>query len=345
MNILTKATVFHLHAHGAPFDTYHELFTVLGDITPVVQALPPDSALLQLAGAIRHFGQSPAQLADLLQTRLAARYGLLTSGGIGPNPMLATMAAGITTPGTVTVLSDDPVEQTGFLWNRPVRELPGIGPALERSLAKYGIERVGDLADLPMTTVQRIAGASTGRLIHERANGTDRRTVTPAGPPATITSSHRFDHDVLDHDQIRRALLAAATDLGTRLRAAGQTTRTVELQVTYADRSASTRSRNLREPTAHTPAIRDALYSAFASLGLQRARIRAVTARTGNLAATTGAAVQLTFDRPTENQRALEPVIDRARARFGVGAVQPASSAGTNPNRSQNGTKRKEAVS
>ena len=64
-----------------------------------------------------------------------------------------------------------------------------------------------------------------------------------------------FDQDTLDRDQIRRALLAAATDLGTHLRAAGQLARTVELQVTYADGS-TTRSRTLREPTAHTPAIR-----------------------------------------------------------------------------------------
>lgn len=329
MNTPTKVTVLHLRVHGAPFDTYRELFTVLGDITPVVQALPPDSALLELAGAIRYFRQSPAQLADLLQTRLAARYGLRTTGGIGPNRMLATMAADAATPGTVTVLDDDPVEQSGFLRTRPVRELPGVGPALERSLAKYGIQRVGDLADLPVSTLQRIAGASTGRLVDERAHGVDRRAVTPAGPPVTITSGHRFDHDVLDHEQVRRALLAAANDLGTRLRAAGQTTRTVELQVTYADRSATTRSRTLREPTAHTPMIRDVLYSAFASLGLQRARIRAVTARTGNLAAATGAAVQLTFDRPTESRRALEPVLDRAAGRFGYAATAPAALAAT----------------
>lgn len=317
-------TILHLRVHRTDFETYRELFTVLGDTTPIVQALPPDSALLDLAGATRYFALAPAQLADRLQTRLAARYGLASTGGIGPNRMLATLAADAAAPGTIRVLPEAPAELEQFLRGRPLRTLPGIGPALERKLARYGIETVGDLADLPLATVQRIAGASTGRLLHERAHGTDRRTIAPAGPPAGITSTRRFDRDVLDPAEIRRALLAAATDLGTRLRTAGQIARTIELQVTYADRSTTTRSRTLGEPTAHTPALQRVLYELFAALALQRARVRAVTVRVSELATAAQAAEQLTFDRLIEDARTLEPVIDRAGRRFGVGAVRPA---------------------
>lgn len=320
----SRASVLHLRFHSASFETYRELFTVLGDTTPVVQALPPDSALLDLAGAVRYFGQTPAQLADRLQTRLAARYGLVSTGGIGPSRMLATLAADNAEPGTVRVLPDDPAQQQHFLRGRQVRALPGVGPVLERSLIRYGIETVGDLADLPSATVQRIAGASTGRLLHERAHGADRRTVTPAGPPATITSTHRFDHDILDPAEVRRALLGTATDLGARLRAAGQVARTVELQLAFADRSTTTRSRTLREPTAHTPALQQTLYALFGALALQRARVRAVTARVGQLSAAAGTAQQLTFDRAIEDAHRLEPVIDRIGRRFGTGSLRPA---------------------
>ncbi|MFJ2810556.1 DNA polymerase thumb domain-containing protein [Kitasatospora sp. NPDC087271] len=324
-NTNSTVTILHLRFHCASFETYRELFTVLGDITPIVQALPPDGALLNLAGATRYFGQSPAELADRLQTRLAARYGLISTGGVGPSRMLATLAVDTAAPGTVRMLPDDPAELEHFLRSRQVRALPGVGPALERSLVRYGIETIGGLADLPLATVQRIAGASTGRLLHERAHGTDRRTVSPAGPPATITSAQRFDRDVLDPAEVRRALLAAAADLGARLRVAGQVARTVELQVTYADRSATTRSRTLREPTAHTPALQQTLYGLFSALGLQRARVRVVIARVGELTDGAGTAEQLTFDRSIEDARTLEPVIDRTSRRFGTGAVRPAA--------------------
>ncbi|MER5638116.1 hypothetical protein ABT095_14305 [Kitasatospora sp. NPDC002227] len=320
------ATVLHLRCHRPSFDVYRQVFTVLADTTPVVQALPPDSALLQLGGAVRYFDKSPAELADVLQTRLAGRLGLVTTGGIGVSRLYATIAADTARPSTVQVLPDDPAAARAFLHQQDIRLLPGVGPALEKKFRRYGIDTVGDLAAVPTATVQRIAGASTGRLLAERAAGTDRRTITAAGPPATIASTRRFDHDVLDPAEIRRALLHLALDLGARLRAAGQSARAVELQVTYADRSTTTRSRTLREATSHSPALRDVLYAVFGGLGLERARIRAVTARIGGLVAAghTGG-VQLSFDAATEAARALEPVLDRAAARYGSGAVAPAA--------------------
>jgi DNA polymerase-4 len=174
-------------------------------------------------------------------------------------------------------------------------------------------------------TLQRIAGTSTGRLLHDRAHGIDPRRVTPAGPPASIAASRHFDHDVLDPDERRRALLALATDLGTRLRADERTARAIELQVTYADRSHTTRSRTLAEPTSHTPALRDALYGIHTALGLERARVRAMTARVAQLAPAARAYVQLTFDRATENHRSLEPVLDKANTRYGTHTLRPAT--------------------
>ncbi|MGC0316957.1 hypothetical protein QBC98_005455 [Kitasatospora acidiphila] len=62
----------------------------------------------------------------------------------------------------------------------------------------------------------------------------------------------------------------------------------------------------------------------FAALGLQRARVRAVTVRVSGLTSVSSTAVQLTFDRAVEDARRLEPIIDRAARRFGSGIVRPA---------------------
>lgn len=85
----------------------------------------------------------------------------------------------------------------------------------------------------------------------------------------------------------------------------------MELQITSADRSTTTRSRTLREPTAHTPVLQQTLY--------------AVTARVSGLVAAERAFVQLTFDATTEDRRVLEPVIDRANRRWGGGTVHLAA--------------------
>ncbi|MEV8100469.1 hypothetical protein [Kitasatospora sp. NPDC085879] len=110
-----------------------------------------------------------------------------------------------------------------------------------------------------------------------------------------------------------RRLADSRAELGARLRSQHKTCRAIELQITYADRSSTTRT--LREATNHTPRLADTLYAPFASLGLQRARIRAVTARVANLAPAATGHTQLTFGPQTEDRRTLEPVIDKAKHR------------------------------
>ena len=68
------------------------------------------------------------------------------------------------------------------------------------------------------------------------------------------------------------------------------------------------------------------------ALGLQRARVRSLTLRASELGDATSASRQLFFGldgTPDDDKtRRIEAAADRARARFGPGAVRPASTAG-----------------
>ncbi|MET4670559.1 nucleotidyltransferase/DNA polymerase involved in DNA repair [Streptomyces sp. PvR018] len=63
-------------------------------------------------------------------------------------------------------------------------ELYGIGPAQAHTPTAFGVHTIGILATLPESTVQRILGGRTGRLLHERAKGIDRRAVVPTHLPS-----------------------------------------------------------------------------------------------------------------------------------------------------------------
>ncbi|QMU76361.1 hypothetical protein GXW83_12015 [Streptacidiphilus sp. PB12-B1b] len=315
----------HLHLPRSGDETYRQLFTVLAGITPVVQALPADAALLDLTGALRYFDRDPAQLASLLQLRLAARFGVQSTVGIGPNRMLATLAAQTADPTTVQVLPDDPRAVTAFLDPLPVRALPDVGPRTSRTLAAYGLATVGELRGVPRATLQRITTAGTGRLLAERARGHDPRTVQPGGPPALLTARRDFGRDTVDPDTVRRALLSCALELGARLRTGGQVAGRLELEIRLADRSSTGRSRALGEATDHTGTLHTLLYDLHDSLGLQRARLRAMTVRAQALRPVESATVQLSFDRRAELRRRLDPVMDRAAACFGPGALTRAA--------------------
>ncbi|WP_407702230.1 DinB/UmuC family translesion DNA polymerase [Streptomyces specialis] len=211
-----------------------------------------------------------------------------------------------------------------FLAGGPAAALTGLAAPAARALCSYGLDTVGRIAAAPPGTLQRILGASTARRVHALAHGLDPTPVVPGAPPRSVAAEHRFGHDELDAGMRRRALLTLADELGYRLRGEGQTARALTLTVRYADRSATTRRRRLPEPTAHTPALTGTAYALHDALGLQRARVRAVALRAEELTETARATRQLSLDPGDDRRRRAEAAADRARRRFGPGAVGPA---------------------
>ncbi|ALV36637.1 DNA polymerase [Streptomyces sp. CdTB01] len=297
------------------------LLGLLEEFTPVVEALPPDGALADLRGAERYFGRSAVELASVIRVRALALHGVDCVIGAGPGPMLARVALRDARPGVTCAVPEDAVAQ--FLADRPVAALPGVGTATSRTLCEYGLDTLGRVAAAPLSTLQRLIGARAGRELHEKAAGVDRGRVVPNGVSRSLATERPFALDELDPDRHRRALLSAAEELGARLRALDKVCGTLTLTVRYADRTATTRTRTLREPTAHSAALTRTAYAMYEALGLQRARVRALVLRAESLAPAEQASHQLTFDPVDEKVRRVEEAADRVRAKFGPGAVIP----------------------
>ncbi|MFI8231843.1 DNA polymerase thumb domain-containing protein [Streptomyces sp. NPDC085900] len=297
------------------------LLGLLEEFTPVVEALPPDGVLADLRGAERYFGRSAVELASVIRVRALALHGVDCVIGAGPGPMLARVALRDARPGVTCAVPEDAV--AAFLANRPVAVLPGVGTATSRTLCEYGLDTLGRVAAAPLSTLQRLIGARAGRELHEKANGVDRGRVVPNGVSRSLATERPFPLDELDPDRHRRALLSAAEELGARLRALDKVCGALTLTVRYADRTATTRTRTLREPTAHSAALTRTTYAMYEALGLQRARVRALVLRAESLAPAEQASHQLTFDPVDEKVRRVEEAADRVRAKFGPGAVIP----------------------
>ncbi|WP_372446652.1 DNA polymerase Y family protein [Streptomyces laculatispora] len=297
---------------------------VLHTITPRVEAHPADwSADVDLAGALRHSARDPAGLVGVIRLRTLALHGVQSSAGAGPNRMVAAMAAAITPPGAATVIGHTPYEVAAFLRPQPASALPGIGPATARSLARYGIRTVGDIADTPLATFQRILG-TTARQTHDRAHGQDDRTVTPAAAPRSVSATHRYDHDILDAGQHHAMVLGPAEELGARLRDEHSITQALTLTVTYADSTHTTRTRALAEPTVHTPHLTKAGLELLTRLGLRRARVRTIALRAQRLLPAEDAVHQLALDTSDDKARDLEAALDRARYGPGIAGTAAA---------------------
>ncbi|MGW8488273.1 DNA polymerase Y family protein [Streptomyces sp. NPDC055886] len=316
----------HFHPAERTEELYGQLLTVVDGISSRVEALPADwSAYVDLTGALMYWGRDTEGLVAVLRLRLLALHGVQCSAGAGPTRSIAAMAADATPPGAATVVRDDPYAIAAFLRTRPASALPGIGPKTARTLARYGITSVGDIADTQLPTLQRILGTAAARLAHDRARGIDERPVVPDAAPRSMSAGHRFERDELDPERHHRAVLGLVQDLGGRLRNSGEIAQTLTLTVTYADRTQTTRTRTLTEPTAHTPALADTARDLLTGLGLQRARVRSLALRADRLLPVEDTVRQLTFDARDDRLRRLETALDKAAARYGPGIAGAAS--------------------
>jgi DNA polymerase-4 len=309
---------------------HHELYAeasrgvmaIFSSITPLVEPLSLDEAFLDVAGARRRWG-SARQIGELIRARVRDEQGVTCSVGVAATKFVAKLASVRAKPdGLVVVAPDDVV---AFLHPLPVGALWGVGERTEAVLDQLGLRRIGDIANTPVSTLVRALGPAAGAHLHALSWGRDPRRVTPQEPDRSTGAEETFARDVDDPDVVRRHLLALSGKTAARMRHAGHVGRTISIKVRFADFTTITRSRTLRDPTDVARVIYDTAVALYDALGLQRARIRLVGVRVEGLAARDATPRQLDFDGRDEEWRAAESAADRAVARFGRGAVQPAT--------------------
>ncbi|SNT34670.1 DNA polymerase Y family protein [Actinacidiphila glaucinigra] len=305
-----------------PEVTYRGLLSLLGDVTPVVQPLPPTAAIADVAGAVRYWDRTPSELALWIRTRALGGFGLPLQVGVGPNWAVAAMASAHPGRSGVRVVPGDYRAVSAFLDPLPVQDLYGVGQAQAATLDRYGLRTIGQVARVPVETLQRVLeGRIQARLIHERARGIDPRPVTATDLPQSIGIHRSLARDSIDPDLIGREILHAAVDVAHQLRERGQVAGVLTLGISFVGGSSVTRSRTLCEATAYTDDLRAAAAELFQRLGLQRARIRGIAVRAEQLSSAEAASVQLSLDPQREASHRLDPVVDQVNARFGPGTV------------------------
>ncbi|MFF4788624.1 hypothetical protein ACFY2M_02380 [Streptomyces sp. NPDC001276] len=309
-----------------PEQAYRQVLELLADLSPVVQALPPTCALVELKGALRYHGTDARHLGEMLRVRSISRLGIDVRVGIGSTiTIAATASAQITGPGGV--LAVPPGETAGWLGPLPVEALYGIGPRQAAALRDYGIHTVGLLAAVSPATVQRLLSKKSGRLAADRARGVDPRPVVPRTLPASAAVRHRFGHHTLDGATVRTALLGLVVQLGMLLRHRGQAAQALTLTLHFAGGTTWEKTRRLPEASAHDEDLRTLAYQLMDAAGLQRARLTGITLRGQDLITAGQVATQISLDQARESRLLTEQTLDCIRAKFGPNAVGPAATA------------------
>jgi DNA polymerase-4 len=325
MTQAAQSTVMHVRCPDRlSEEAYRHVLELLADLSPVVQALPPSAALVELKGALRYHDADARHLGEMLRVRCVSRLGIDVRVGIGPTiTVAATASAQIAEPGGVLAIA--PEQVTEWLGPLPVEALHGIGPRQAAVLRDYGIHSIGLLAAVSPATVQRLLGRKAGRLAADRARGIDPRPVVPRSLPVSASVRHRFSEHTLDGAIVRAALLDLVVRLGLLLRRRGQAAQALTLTLHFAGGTSWEKTRRLPEASAHDEDLRTLAYQLMDAAGLQRARLTGIILRGEDLLDADQVAQQISLDQARESRLIAEGAMDRIRQKFGPDAINPAA--------------------
>jgi DNA polymerase-4 len=290
---------------------------LMGKLTPTLQPLSIDEAVLDLAGTQALHGAPAAIVLARFARTVERQVGVTVSIGLASNRLLAKIAAGRNKPRGFAVISA--TEAASLLAPEPVRLLPGIGPALARKLETLGITRLGHLQGLSDRDTLRRLGEDGPSLV-SRARGEDSRPVDPGRETRSISAETTFNTDLTEIAALDRHLWRLAEKLARRLRENDLAAAGVVLKLKTARFSTRTRAARLVSPTvlpdrlfsaAHALLMREATGTPFRLIGIgANPLVPRGQADHGDLA-----------DVETPRLAAAQAAIDALRDRYGATAI------------------------
>lgn len=173
-------------------------------------------------------GETPAQIARYIQSTLWNKLHIPCSIGVGPNKIIAKMAADIKKPKGYVQMG---VKQfCTYFHPQPVNELHGCGKKTSEKLMKNDIKTIGQLAEMNTMTLKMFFGIR-GELLKRSAQGISSDKVDPAREKGdkTIGKEKTFQEHVTEEETIMQTAQDMIKKLAQRLKEKELRARTISI--------------------------------------------------------------------------------------------------------------------
>ena len=314
-------------------DKYSEVsdavMEIFSDVTPEVEAISLDEAFLDVSGARRRLG-TPTFIGEYIRARIEEEQKITCSVGIAANKFVAKLASTAIKPNGCLVVP--PARVIDFLHPLPVGALWGVGPKTEEQLLRLGLRSVADVANTPVSTLERALGFGLAHHLSELSWGRDDRLVISESREKSISNEVTFSSDIDDHEELLKQLLELSEQVAKRLREQGLAGYTITLKLRYSDFKTITRSKKQDRAVDTAFEIYGSIKRLFDELRLQRVRVRLVGVKVDGLIESSEVWAQLDLGLPEVAWQKAERAMDKASDRFGQGAVRPARLVSTDDN-------------
>ncbi len=301
-----------------------EVWALCREMAPVVETYL-DDAYLDLSGTRLLYGD-PRRPVSRLRARVRERTGLVVTAGIGPNRMVARLASASAKPDGLRLVGADEVER--FLIDKPVGDIPGVGPKTAAKLAKLAVKTVRDLRTLSREELMAIFGRN-GSAMYDRARGLDTRAISEREIPKTISRETTFHKETTDPAEVVAMLHYLVERAMKVVRELGLVARGVLVKARYADFRRDEARTRLAAPARLEGEVMGAVAALFERLHTRRVALRNVGIVLSSLSLDDSSQMSLFKEDEGEARRGrLAEALDDLRARYGFGAVTAGKSVG-----------------
>ena len=274
--------------------TARRILAIAEEKTPLIEVAALDDLYMDLA---RH--DRPEQVAQELRSAIRDEVAVSVSIGLGTSKMISRAATKEAKPGRQVYVP--PGNERAYLAPWETRMLPAVGPKIASRLDRLNVQRVGEVAGMPVPILSGLFGAR-GRTIHDQSLGYDPRPVQPRKPQQSVGRRASFDPPVADLIFLRAMLTYLLERSCSWLRFQNLAARGMVLTIRYGDYESAVGRVAFRRPVDDEAELKEAACDRFARLYQRRLPLRFL-------------GVELVSLTPPDRQPMLFPDAEAERAR------------------------------
>lgn len=284
--------------------------------SPVFEKASIDEHYIDITGMDKYVKNSFLWTRELRQT-IMKETGLPISFGLSQNKTVSKIATGEAKPhGEKHVL---PGQEKLFLAPLSIQKIPGIGKKTYPLLSRKGIEKIGDVQNMPVDEIQQVLGEH-GLSLWRRANGIDNNPVESYHEQKSMSTEMTFGKDTCDVSVLKNELLGMCDSLAFDLRRHQKITGCVTLKLRSSDFQTHT-FQSAIPYTASDHSLLKKILELFHKNYRPGLPIRLIGIRFSNLVSGFN---QINLFEDTEERIRLYSAMDKIRLRFGSDLIMPA---------------------
>jgi DNA polymerase IV (DinB-like DNA polymerase) len=238
-----------------------EIMRILRSHADLFEQVGIDEAYLDVSQKVKGSFEEAKELAQRIKEEVKAQQKLTCSIGIGPNKLVAKIAADIQKPDGLTIVKPEQVESV--LSSLPVSRLIGVGRKTKKKMQTLGIRTIDDLAKYDVQRLIAVFGKKLGTYFHNASSGIDDEPVQERGEVESISRISTLKEDTRDLKDILEKANQLCEEVHAKLIQRQLSFKLVGIVAVMNDMSVRSRSKTLENPTNELEAFKRTVQELF----------------------------------------------------------------------------------